>query len=115
MNITRELTGAAVLSELGSRLARHRIEAGLTQAALAREAGVSKRTLERIEGGHTTELGTLIRLLRALDLGAGLEALVPDRPPSPIALRKSGGRARRRASTRAVATAGSARPWTWGE
>lgn len=116
MKITRELTDSAVLQELGVRLAQRRVDAGLTQEALAAEAGVSKRTVERVEGGHTAELGTLIRLLRALDLAAGLESLVPELPASPIALRETGGRRRRRVSARAAAGAGaSGRPWTWAE
>ena len=115
MDITRELTDSAVLLEIGARLARHRLEAGLTQAALAREAGIAKRTVERIEAGHAAELGTLIRILRVLGLTSGLQAFVPDSPPSPIALLENRGRRRQRASTRrAVATPG-ARPWTWAE
>ena len=116
MKIIRELTEQAVLRELGSRLAQRRVAARLTQQALAGEAAVSKRTVERIEAGHPAELGTLIRLLRVLDLTAGLESLVPDLPASPIALRESGGRRRRRVSTRAAAgAAAGGRPWTWAE
>ena len=36
----RDLTDAAVLTELGSRLARLRLQRNLTQAQLAREAGI---------------------------------------------------------------------------
>ncbi|MGH7747937.1 MAG: helix-turn-helix domain-containing protein, partial [Candidatus Dormibacteria bacterium] len=62
MRLTPDLTDAAVLQELGVRLARQRIDAGFTQANLATQAGVSKRTLERVEAGHGAELVTLIRL-----------------------------------------------------
>ena len=115
MDITRELTDVAVLAEIGARLARHRVEKGLTQAALAREAGIAKRTVERIEAGHAPELGTLIRMLRVLDLTAGLQSLVPDSPPSPIALLENRGRTRQRASSRRAAATPGARPWTWTE
>ena len=115
MDITRESTDAAVLAELGTRLARHRVEARLTQAALAREAGIAKRTVERIEAGHAAELGTLIRMLRVLGLMAGLESLVPAPSPSPIALLENRGRPRRRVSTRGAAATPGARPWTWAE
>jgi transcriptional regulator with XRE-family HTH domain len=115
MRITRELTEAAVLQELGTRLARRRIDSGLTQAALAREAGVAKRTVERIEAGRTAELGTLIRLLTVLDLSAGLDALVPDAAPSPISLLKSRGRERRRASRPRAAPTAPGQPWSWTE
>ena len=55
MKITPELTDSAVLHELGERLSRRRIDAGLTQAELAHEAGVSKRSVERIEAGESTD------------------------------------------------------------
>ena len=114
MNITSDLTDAAILGEIGLRLARHRVDAGLTQAVLAHEAGVAKSTVERIEQGQATEFGTLIRILRVLKLSAGLDLVVPAPPPSPIALRRNRGRPRRRASSpRAPAT--PARPWTWAE
>lgn len=115
MDIIRELTDASVLLEIGARLARRRVEAGFTQAALAREAAVAKRTVERIEAGHAAELGTLIRILRVLDLMAGLEALVPHQPPSPIALLKNRGRPRQRASGRRAGAARDGRAWTWAE
>ena len=41
MKITTELTDMAVLHEIGERLERRRIDAGLTQAQLAEEAGIS--------------------------------------------------------------------------
>ena len=115
MEITRELTDVTVLAELGTRLAHHRLQAGLSQAALAREAGIAKRTIERIEAGYAAELGTLIRVLRVLGLTAGLESLVPAAIPSPIALLENRGRPRQRASTRRAAAAPGARPWTWAE
>ena len=55
MKLTTEMTDAAVLQELGARLHRRRIDANLTQAQLAEEAGVSKRTVERIEAGRSEE------------------------------------------------------------
>lgn len=75
-----------LLRTLGERLARHRLDRGLTQAALAHEAGVSKSTVERLEAGGSTSTTNLLRVLRVLDLLAGLDALVPQPPASPIAL-----------------------------
>ena len=48
MKITKQATDEAVLSELGGRLAQVRLERNLTQAQLAEQAGVSKRTVERL-------------------------------------------------------------------
>lgn len=115
MKITQDLTDTAVLTELGERLARARLDRGLTQATLADEAGVAKRTLERIEAGKPSELGTLIRLLRVLALSAGLDQLLPEAAPSPMALLKSKGRERRRAPRRRAAPPTAAEPWSWAE
>ena len=122
MQLTERLTDQAVLSEIGRRLERYRIDAGLTQARLARESGISKRTLERIEAGASCELTTLIRLLRVLKLIDGLNALIPDLPSSPIALLKQRGHQRQRASSPRLrvragesATSQPASRWKWGE
>ena len=116
MKLTTEMTDDAILRELGMRLERRRIDAGLTQAELAERAGVSKRTLERVEAGHSTDFVMLIRLLRALKLIEGLESLIADLPQSPLALLKLKGRERQRVRHSKVAEpAPSGRPWKWGE
>jgi transcriptional regulator with XRE-family HTH domain len=115
MKISAELTDAAVLNELGARLSRARIDRGLTQAALAEEAGVAKRTVERIEAGKPSEIATLIRVLRVLGLSAGLDQLIPESAPSPMALLKSQGRERHRAPRRRPASATAGEPWSWAE
>lgn len=96
MKITSELTDAAVLNELGNRIERRRIDAGLTQAELAQEAGISKRTVERIEAGNSIDLVMLLRVLRMLKLLEALDRLVQDLPQSPLVLLKSRGRERKR-------------------
>ena len=73
----------AVLIELGSRISQHRLAHNQSQAELSRAAGISKRTLERLEAGESTQLTNFIRVLRALDLGSGLNALIPAPTPSP--------------------------------
>jgi DNA-binding XRE family transcriptional regulator len=114
MKITPEITDEAVLQEIASRLERHRIESQLTQAALATQAGVAKRTIERIERGHTADFVTLIRVLRVLNLTDGLENLVPLLSPSPMDLLRLRGRERRRVSLRTPKSAKTAgHPWTW--
>lgn len=120
MNISSELTDTAVLRTLGQRIERYRIEARLTQAELAEQAGIGKRTLERIEAGSGAELVTLIRVLRALRLLEGFERLLPPLPPSPIEQLKLRGRQRRRVSHRRTSQtpateqgAARAKPWTW--
>lgn len=91
---------AVVLRELGRRLARHRLDRDLSQAALAHEAGISRRTLVRLESGQSTQLTNLLRVLRVLGLLANLDRLVPAPRPSPLAQLEQAERARRRASRR---------------
>lgn len=59
MNIDEMLSDEAVLAELGQRLARLRVERDYTQAMLAEQAGISKRTLERLEAGPSCQLNSL--------------------------------------------------------
>lgn len=99
MKITKEGTDAVILGELGARLAQVRLGKNLTQAQLAERAGVSKRTVERLEtGGAAPQLSGFIRICRGLDLLERLELLVPEPVASPMAQLKLGGKQRRRAS-----------------
>lgn len=120
MKITSQLTDAAVLQELGERLERRRIDMGLTQAKLAEEAGISKRTVERIEAGHSTEFVLLLRAVRVLTLLDALEQWVPDQPQSPLVLLKGRGRVRKRVGyprgqRDAQAVVNPKVPWKWRE
>lgn len=90
-------TDSVILAETGRRLARCRLNAGLTQSALAFEAGISKRTLERIEAGESVQLAKFVRLLRALGLVENLTALVPPDEPGPMDLLRMKGKRRQRA------------------
>ena len=113
MKIEGLLTDEAILGELGGRLARRRLELQLTQEMLAEQAGVSKRTVERIEAGATTQTSTLIRILRVLELLDRLEALVPEAGPRPMDLVKLKGKARKRAAGKRKST--DKAPWQWGD
>jgi transcriptional regulator with XRE-family HTH domain len=114
MQITDLLTDDAVMAELGARIARRRIDMQLTQAHVAEQAGIGKRTLERMEAGHTSQLDTLIRVLRVLNATAGLDYLVPESVPRPMDLLKRRGKVRQRASGRR-ATKAPTKPWQWGD
>jgi transcriptional regulator with XRE-family HTH domain len=114
MEISKLLSDDAILEALGNRIARCRLSRQMTQAALAEEAGLSKRTVERIEGGGTSQLLSLIRVLRVLDLLSGLDQLVPDTGPRPMDLLKLKGKQRQRARSKPAADPAS-EPWSWGE
>jgi len=113
MKIDDALAPEAVLGELGRRLARRRLDLGITQAEAADRAGIGKRTVERIEAGLDTQASTLIRLLRVLDLAGGIEGLIPEPRPSPMELLRLDGKRRRRASSRRKAQPTSG--WRWGD
>lgn len=112
MKIIGSLTDDAVLTELGERLGRQRLARNLTQAELAEAAGVSKRTIERTEAGESTQFANFVRILRALELLEGFEALVPPPLPSPLAQLKLHGKQRQRASG-VREPEPPARAWTW--
>ena len=104
----------AALEALGRRLARHRLNRNLTQAALAAQAGVSTPTVQRIEQGHSSQAANLIRILRALGLLGNLDALVPEPPASPIQQARMRGRIRQRASSSSGKPATPV-DWSWGD
>lgn len=115
MKIASQLTDEAILQELGERLTRTRIERNLTQAALAEQAGVSKRTIERLESGEVaTQLSGFIRVCRVLGLVENLEAFIPEPAVSPMQQLKQAGRKRQRATGKTAAV-GTPKKWTWGE
>ena len=114
MRITGLLTDDAVLAELGARIAGRRVELQLTQAVVAEQAGIAKRTLERMEAGQTSQLATLIRVLRVLDAAPGLDSVIPESGPRPMDLLQSKSKVRQRASGRRAAKA-TDKPWRWDE
>jgi transcriptional regulator with XRE-family HTH domain len=116
MRISSQLSDEAILREVGSRLAVARLARNLTQAALAEQAGVSKRTIERLESGEVAaRLSGLVRVLRALGLAERLDALIPSPTVSPVAQLKLAGYRRKRASGRRASEAPTKRKWTWGD
>ena len=114
MNFFGDSSDNATLEELGNRIAQYRLNRNQTQDALAKEAGVSKRTLHRIEHGHSTQTSNLIRVLRALGLLENLEVLIPKPAVSPIQQVKMHGKTRKRASSKPDKPEQKA-PWSWGD
>ena len=112
MKINTLLGDESILQTVGERISQQRLQRNLSQAELASDSGVSKRTIERIEAGQSIQLSNFIRILRALDLLDGLDVLVPERMPSPIEQLKLRGRQRQRASS-VREPEPAARAWTW--
>jgi transcriptional regulator with XRE-family HTH domain len=114
MRFDNLLTDAAVFQEIGSRIKRKRVDASLTQAQLAEQAGIAKRTVERLESGNSTDSLALVRVLRALKIVDNLESMLPDTPQSPITLLKTHGRERTRVRAARTDGTGQGEPWKWG-
>jgi transcriptional regulator with XRE-family HTH domain len=117
MHIDELTTDAAVLAELGRRLARHRLERNWTQAELAAKAGIGQATVQRAERGESVQMTSLIKLLRTLELLGGLDVALPESIDLPIAqLERAQRKIRGRASGhRRRRTESDERPWRWGE
>jgi transcriptional regulator with XRE-family HTH domain len=113
MHITDSLTDEAILAEVGQRIAQRRLERQLTQADLAGEAGISKRTLEHAEAGANVQLVTIIRIFRVLGLLPNLDQMLPESAPRPIDALKRKGRPRQRASSHRRKERD--KPWTWAD
>ena len=113
MKISGQAVDAVILSELGERIARLRLERNQKQAELATQAGVSKRTVERMEAGGPTQLANLVRVCRALGLVDRFETLIPQPLPSPVEQLKLRGRQRKRAASAKVKV--PAGKWTWAD
>jgi transcriptional regulator with XRE-family HTH domain len=70
------------LVSIGSRIAERRKTLKLSQAELARKAGLSRATLDALENGRAGELGfsKVTRLLSALGLELTLQTASSQRP-----------------------------------
>jgi transcriptional regulator with XRE-family HTH domain len=113
MKISEMLTDETILAEIGERLTRCRLAQQLTQAELAEQAGIGKRTLERVEAGATAQFSTIIRIFRALGLLQKLDQMLAEQTIRPLEAAARKGKVRQRASGRGKST--ERKPWTWEE
>ena len=72
----------ADLTTLGAEIAQKRKTLGMSQAALAQVAGVSRATLGALENGRSGELGfsKVAKILAALGLELKVQEVIPRRP-----------------------------------
>ena len=104
-------TSEQIEGAICKRLKNIRLTRNITQARLAEEAGVSLRTIRRLEKGLGVSLDTFIRVLIALDIQHNLEGLLPDPTIRPFERVSLKGSERMRASTRQSIREDE--PWTW--
>ena len=60
------MSNAALLEYIGKQLRQMRINAQYSQQELANRAGVSRATIDHLEGGRGAKLETVVAVLRAL-------------------------------------------------
>lgn len=112
MKINSENNNPAVLSELGARIKRNRIDMRLSQQDFATKAGISTRTLSAAENGEDIRLSSLLRILRTLGCLENIDLLIPELAFDPESYRTLG-RERRRVS-RTIESKDTSE-WKWGD
>jgi len=103
---------------LCKQLESTRLMKNISQTKLAEEAGVSRRTISRMENGKGVSLDTFIRVMQALGLTDQLKTLIPSSDISPIdRVNRKGNRkgARKNASSpRNPKDRVAEKKWQWG-
>ena len=105
-------TSVQIEAALCKRLENIRLSRNITQAQLSEEAGVSLRTIGRLEKGQGVSLDTFIRIMMALNIQQNLEALLPDPTVRPIERVGMGAGERKRA--RPTKSIDKLPTWSWG-
>ena len=106
-------TSAQIEAAMCRRIESIRLSRNTTQEQLAVEAGVSLRTIGRLEKGQGVSLDTFIRVLMALKIQHSLEALLPDPSVRPVERAGIGTGERKRA--RPAKSDREQSSWTWGD
>lgn len=113
MRILSSNGNIAILSEIGERIKRARIDQRMTQQEFAKKAGVSNRAISMIENGGDFQIGTLINLMRALGYLENINNLLPELAINPEDY-ASIGKQRQRVSTRTKQIKKMSK-WKWGD
>lgn len=103
----KNLSNDAILAEIGNRLRRLRLNADISQEALAETTGLSRKTVQNAENGANCSMDTLVRMLRGLHALDQLENFMPAPGPSPVQMARLHGKTRQRASGHGAAGAGN--------
>ena len=100
-------------SALCRRIESIRLSRNITQGQIAYEAGISERTVRRLENGEGVSMDTFIRVMTALGIQQNFEILLPDPSVRPVERIKKAAEERKRARP---AKSNKEHPkWTWGE
>ena len=80
------LKDTQVVERLGAELRRMRLERNLSQAEVARRAGLDRTTVVKLEAGRAATLVTVVQVLRAMDHLELLDAFHAEPQPTPYML-----------------------------
>lgn len=86
-----------ILMEIGDRIRKKRISMNLSQMALSKNAGISRRTVQAVEAGGSISMNKFIAILRCLNSLDAIDSFIPPVEISPLQLAKLKGRERQRA------------------
>lgn len=106
-------TSKQIEQALCEHIQKIRLSRNITQEQLAKEAGLSLKTIGNLERGQGVSLDTFIRVLIALSIQQNLAALLPDPTIRPMERIESGGTERQRA--RPEKPEETPEPWAWGD
>ncbi len=115
MENIRTANNEAIRKELGARLKSERLNRNVTQEKLAKQAGISRRTLVGAERGEPFTIDTLLSILRKLDCLAQIDMFLPEVDLSPVQLSKLKGKKRQKASGKFTYPKPRNTPWVWNE
>ena len=87
-----------VLREVGARMRALRLQQNRRVKDLAADAGVSPRTIDRLEAGQNIGTANLVRVMRGLGRLQAFETFVPAPVASPYDVERLRGKTRQRAS-----------------
>lgn len=115
----KTFTSSKHILVLGEQLERVRLLQNRPQTELAEKAGISERTLRRLESGQGGSMDSFIRVLMALNIDSNLSVLIPDSTVRPMERSRSAKNQRLRASgskNEKTTSQASAKPtWVWGD
>lgn len=92
------MSDPAIVKEICNNLKQIRLNKNLSQAELAKKAGLNRVTISRMEAGRAATLLTLVQVLRALDKLDILDMVKEEAEVSPLQLLKQHEKQRQRAS-----------------
>jgi len=87
-----------IIRQIGEKIKTARLNENITQSELQRITGVHTKTIGEAEAGKNVTLGTLVAILRGLEMLDLLNELLREESISPIMMAKYRGKAPQRAS-----------------